>query len=446
MGTLPPASLRRFRSMTRGWCGGALTLTAAVTAGVLGAWAATPPQKVARAAPGQVPAVAQSSAPAPSSVDPRVRRRLGAAGATPIVLTGGMLIDGTGDPPVPNAVVVVRGERIVAVGRSGEVELPPAATVIDVRGAAILPGVINAHVHSGYRESRLEAWAHEGVTTVRCLSGPRDYALVDQLGRNPSLARVVAAGPFVTVPGGYPIVPWGVTNAVTVVGPEQARLAADQLVDEGADLIKISLESGGDFGQSIPRLTLAEARAVVESAHARGVPVSAHVTTSPDVPRALDAGVDDLAHMVVDTPSAALIARVVHDGVVWIPTLELWHWVGYNHQPRAIANLTRFLAAGGTVALGTDYNGYDAPFQLGMPVMEMELMGQAGMSPMQVIVAATSEAARVCNRDADLGTVEVGKLADLVVVRGDPLQDIHAMADVRLVLRSGVAIRNDGFD
>ena len=100
----------------------------------------------------------------------------------------------------------------------------------------------------------------------------------------------------------------------------------------------------------------------------------------------------------------------------------------------------------GTLALGTDYNGYDAPFQLGMPVMEMELMGQAGMSPMQIIVAATSEAARVCNRDADLGTVEVGKLADLVVVRGDPLQDIHAMADVRLVLRSGVAIRNDGFD
>jgi imidazolonepropionase-like amidohydrolase len=150
--------------------------------------------------------------------------------------------------------------------------------------------------------------------------------------------------------------------------------------------------------------------------------------------------------MVVDVPSNELIARVARENVVWIPTLELWHYVGYNHQPRAIANLSRFLAAGGTVALGTDFNGYDAPFQLGMPILEMELMQQAGMSPMQIIVAATRTAALVSNRLDDLGTVEAGKLADLVVVRGDPLQDIHAMADVRLVVRSGVVIRNDGFD
>ena len=81
-----------------------------------------------------------------------------------------------------------------------------------------------------------------------------------------------------------------------------------------------------------------------------------------------------------------------------------------------------------------------------MPIVEMELMLQAGMSPMQIIVAATRNAARVSNRLADLGTVEVGKVADLVVVRGDPLQDIHAMANVLLVLRSGVVIRNEGLD
>jgi imidazolonepropionase-like amidohydrolase len=383
---------------------------------------------------------------APQEAQRRPRRHLRPVGQQSSVLLGGRLIDGTGTPPLADAAVVVRGNRIIAVGRAGEVEVPLSATVIDVRGATILPGVFNAHVHSGYRESRLEAWAHEGVTTVRCLSGPRDYALVDQLDRSPRLARVVAAGPFVTVPGGYPIVPWGVTNAVTVTSPEEARAAVNQLIDEGADLIKISLESGADFGQSIPRLSLQEATAVVEAAHARGVPVSAHVTTSPDLPRALDAGVDDIAHMVVDTPSTELIARVVREDVVWVPTLELWHYVGYNHQPRAIANLSRFVAAGGTVALGTDFNGYDAPFQLGMPILEMELMQQAGMSPMQIIVAATRSAALVSNRLDDLGTVEVGKIADLVVVRGDPLQDIHAMADVRLVLRSGVVIRNDGFE
>jgi imidazolonepropionase-like amidohydrolase len=371
-----------------------------------------------------------SSVAAPQEAERRPRRHLRAIEPQLVVLTGGTLIDGTGAPPLSDAAV----------------EVPPSATVIDVRGATILPGVFNAHVHSGYRVSSLEAWAHGGVTTVRDLGGRPLYALVDSLGLNPSLARVVAAGSFITVPNGYPIVPWGATNVVPVIGSEQARAAAIQLIDQGADIIKIALESGGDFGRVIPTLSLQEAAAVVGAAHNRGIPVSAHVTTSPDLPRALDAGVDDLAHMVVDYPSSQLLTRVVRQAVVWVPTLELWHVVGYNHEPRAVENLRRFLEAGGTVALGTDYDGYDAPFQLGMPIIEMELMQQAGMSPMEIIVSATRNGALVSNRLGDLGTVEVAKLADLVVVGGDPLQDIQAMADVRLVMHSGVVIRNDGFD
>lgn len=362
------------------------------------------------------------------------------------MVTGGTLIDGMGGAPLEDAVVLIRGERIVAVGRSGEVAIPPRATVVELRGATVLPGIINAHVHSGYQESRLSAWARDGVTTVRDLCGPADFALVDRLSADPTLARVVAAGPFVTVPGGYPIVPWGVTSVVTVTTPEEAGAAVNSLVDQGADLIKVAIESGAGFGLRIPTLSLEQAAAVTEAAHARWVPVSAHVTTSPDLPRALDAGVDDIAHMVTDEPSDALIARVVRDNVVWVPTLELWHWVSAGHRIRAVANLRRFVQAGGTVALGTDFNGYDAPFQLGMPIIEMELMEQAGMTPMQIIVAATSGAAWVCNRHNDLGAVAPGRIADLVAVDGDPLQDIHAMANVRLVVRSGVIIRNDGFD
>jgi imidazolonepropionase-like amidohydrolase len=387
-----------------------------------------------------------SSVAAPQEATRRPRKHLQAIALQLVALTGGVLIDGTGAPPLSGAAVLVRGDRIIGVGGAGDVEVPPTATVIDVRGATILPGVFNAHVHSGYRESSLEAWAHGGVTTVRNLGGSAQFALVDTLALNPALARVVASGPFITVPNGYPIVPWGSTTPMPVVGPEEARSAVNQLIDQGADLIKIAVESGGDFGRLIPTLSLHEATAVVETAHARGIPVSAHVTTSPDLPQALDAGVDDIAHMVVDYPSSALLARVVREGVVWVPTLELWRVVGYNHEPRAVANLRRFVEAGGTVALGTDYDGYDAPFQLGMPVIEMELMLQAGMSPMQIIVSATRNGALVSNRLGDLGTAEVGKLADLVVVRGDPLQDIHAMADVRLVMHSGVVIRNDGFD
>jgi len=362
------------------------------------------------------------------------------------VLTGGVLIDGTGSPPLPDAVVVVRDDRIAAAGRRDEVAVPAGATVTDVRGATIMPGVFNAHVHSGYREDQLRAWAHAGVTTVRDLGGPALFGLVGMQNKRLELARVVAAGLFITVPGGYPIVPWGAVNVVTVRSPDEARSAVDGLIDQGADIIKIALESGGDFGRAIPTLSLQEAAAVVEAAHARRIPVSVHVTTSPDVPRALDAGVDDIAHMVVDSPSVELMARVARQGVIWVPTLELWRVVGYGHEPRAIANLQRFLQAGGTVALGTDFDGYNAPFDTGMPLIEMELMQQAGMSPMQIIVAATRNGALVSNRLGDLGTVEVGKLADLIVVQGDPLDDIRAMADVRLVMRSGAVIRNDGFD
>ena len=384
--------------------------------------------------------LAALAAPAEAQRPPRLR--VPPRSAT-LVLSGGVLIDGNGGAPLPDAVVVVRGERIVAVGQQGDVEIPARASVIDVGGATILPGVINAHVHSGYRASHLVAWAQGGVTTVRDLCGREDYDLIADLNRDPANARLVAAGPFITVPGGYPIVPWGATNVVTVTTVEQARAAANRLIDEGADLIKIAIETGADFGRTIPTLSLAQATAIVQATHARGTLVSVHLTTSPDLPRALDAGADDLAHMVVDSPSSALLARAASQGVVWVPTLELWHVVGYNHEPRAVENLRRFLAAGGTVALGTDFGGYDAPFELGMPILEMGLMQQAGMSAMDVIVAATQTAARVCGMSAELGTVEAGKIADLIVVPGDPLADIHALANVALVVHGGSVIRND---
>jgi imidazolonepropionase-like amidohydrolase len=371
------------------------------------------------------------------------RKRL--HGDRPVVtaLVGGHLIDGIGGPVIEDATVVVRGDRIAAVGSGTEVAVPSGATVIDVGGATILPGFINAHVHSGYQEALLAAWAREGVTTVRDLMGPRRFDVVAQLAERPELALVVAAGPFVTVPGGYPIVPWGATSAVTVTTVEQARAAVDQLVDEGADLIKIATETGREFGLSIPTLSLAQARAIVETAHARGVPVSAHLTRSDDLPLALDAGVDDLAHMVVDVVSDALIARVISQGTVWVPTLELWYWVRQGRDTTAVANLARFVRAGGKVALGTDLDGYDAPFQVGMPMIEIEHMQQAGMTAMQIIEAATRTAAEVCGLESELGTLEAGKRADILVVDGNPLSDVDALTHTLLVLHRGIVVRDE---
>jgi imidazolonepropionase-like amidohydrolase len=365
-----------------------------------------------------------------------------------LVITNGTVIDGTGADPIADGVVVIAGDRITAVGTAADFVLPPDATRIDAQGGTILPGFINAHVHAGYSEANLEAWAQGGVTTVRDLGNGGDrealFALRDSYRDQPQLARLVAVGPWVSVPDGYPMVPWGAQGlAVTSVDDGRGKVA--QLLDEGADMIKIMMESGKTFGIDIPVLSLDEASAIVEVAHERGVLVSAHAMDSTDLARALDAGVDDIAHMIWDPLTDGLIDRMVEDDVYWVPTLELYHHVakdaGNGWDQLAIENLRRFVKAGGQVALGTDFDGYGAEFDLGMPMIEIESMAAAGMTPMQIIVAATANAAHVCNLDAEIGTLESGKAADILVVDGDPLKDLQALARTILVLRDGVVIR-----
>jgi len=244
------------------------------------------------------------------------------------------------------------------------------------------------------------------------------------------------------VPDGYPMVPWGFQGLV-ITSPEDASEKTNQLLDDGADVIKISLESGYIFREKIPMLSTEEAAAIAQAAHERGTLVSAHVTASQDLWRALDARVDDIAHMVTNTLPDQLIERLVENDVYWVPTLELWNNVGYGEE-RAIANLRKFVEAGGKVALGTDYAGYNARFDLGMPITEIELMQEAGMTPMQIIIAGTQNAAHVCDLDHELGTLEVGKIADVLIVDGDPLEDIHALTNTRMVIHNGVVIRDEG--
>ena len=141
----------------------------------------------------------------------------------------------------------------------------------------------------------------------------------------------------------------------------------------------------------------------------------------------------------------SLIAATVAAGIVWVPTLELWDGVADLHNLNwdviAKNNLARFVQAGGRVALGTDYDGYTTPFELGMPIREMLLMHEAGMTPMQIIMSATMYAAQVCDRGQDLGTLEEGKIADLLAVSGNPLDDLRHLLNVRMVLHNGAIIR-----
>jgi imidazolonepropionase-like amidohydrolase len=230
-------------------------------------------------------------------------------------------------------------------------------------------------------------------------------------------------------------------SSLTVTTVEEARATTLRLIDDGADLVKIALEGGATFGQEIAVLTSDQAAAIVRAAHERGKRVSVHITAAEDIARCLDAGVDDIAHMPSDAVSAGQAKRVAAAGIYWVPTLELWHNVQPPLGQRAIANLRRFIEAGGLVALGTDYGGYDAEFDLGLPLREMEWMLEAGMTPAQVIQAATRNAAVVCGFGSELGTIEPGKIADVLVVQGDPLTDLYALSRVRWVLHNGVVIR-----
>jgi imidazolonepropionase-like amidohydrolase len=233
---------------------------------------------------------------------------------------------------------------------------------------------------------------------------------------------------LVTVPDGYPIVPNRFAS-LAVTSPKDARQQIAELVEAGADVIKIAFSSG------LPSLSPEEAAAIVETAHEYGIPVTAHATNPRELAWALDAGVDDVAHMSEQRVHNRVLARMVGAGVYWVPTLEALRIDESD-------NLAGFIQAGGQVALGTDA-GYLSGLEIGMPTDEIALMQKAGMTPMQIILAATRNAAQVCRLEHELGTLEPGKLADVLVVDGNPLHDLDALTQVRLVIHSGVIIRGE---
>ncbi|NIM14360.1 MAG: amidohydrolase family protein [Candidatus Aminicenantes bacterium] len=360
-------------------------------------------------------------------------------------ITSVYIIDGTGLGDPFRGVVIVESGKIKAVGSEGEINIPSDMLTIDADGAFLLPGFFNTHVHNGFIQSNLEAWAQAGVTTIRDLGVQYSVFKNQRPPNDTNIARLLAAGPVLTTPGGYPLVPWGSPIGYYVLSPQDGIDKVNKLIDEGADIIKIILESGTAFNLTIPMLSPQEASAIVKTAHQRNRRVSAHVLVSDDLKAALDAGVDDIAHMITDDISDDIIERMIRQGVYWVPTLELWNAVESSLVARAKNNLTKYINAGGLVALGTDFDGYNSPFDLGMPVTEINLMREAGMTAMQIIVAATRNAAIVCGVEQELGTIKAGKIADILVIRGNPLSDLDNLLDVLLVIHNGVIIKDNRY-
>ena len=178
------------------------------------------------------------------------------------------------------------------------------------------------------------------------------------------------------------------------------------------------------------------------AAHARGRLVSAHVTEAAYLKQAVEAGADDVAHIAWDAVDEKTLQQMLAKDTYVTPTLTVFD--AYGVIDGAMDNLGRFRRAGVKIALGNDYT--DVPqnnfphFDLGMPMYEIRRMADAGMTPMEIIVAATKHAAHVCQLEQTLGTLESGKTADILVVNGDPLQDLNVLTAVKLVMHGGVVI------
>lgn len=415
-----------------------------------------------------------------------------------LALVGGRLIDGYGGPPLENSVILVRGNRIEAVGRQGEVSIPANARVISTEGYTVLPGLMDMHVHlmilghadydhwdrtyrSQWRDLIMPISAREllmaGVTTVRDLGAPLDdiLAVRDRINRGEIPGpRVFASGPFLqkTVPQLEADFRWAVN------GPEDARAKTQRLIEAGVDLIKVI-----DQDQMTPE----ELAAIVETAHAAGRHVTAHAHRAEEIRRALRAGVDSLEHTGLATqpgyPEDVLaMLRERNATLYWCPTIEGLFLYPYTvdqfperlDDPRLQADLPPALyedvrrsldhpermpyfqlvrrrvptlankfaqlrSTGVTLVTGTD-SGIPMNFHFDSTWRELDTFVRLGMAPMDAIRAATFWPARLLKRD-DLGVIAPGKLADIIVVDGDPLRTMEALRQVVHVVKDGVVYK-----
>jgi enamidase len=391
------------------------------------------------------------------------------SGPSPALL-GGQVFDGTGAAAVAGGTVVTCGGLVTAVG-GADTPVPANAIRVDVAGMTVLPGFVDAHVHLGevptgggtpdYAASTAKLLA-AGVTAARIVGDEPTLTvgLRDSIDEGSAVGPfLTTCGPMFTAPGGHPAMlmqasgyPAEVIDLITrqVDDAQAARDAVDALATGGVDCIKAIVT---DLGGLAPRLDLGVLAAIVEQAEGHGLHVAVHTASAADVTDALAAGVRHLEHGVATSVAdAALVAQVRDSGATYVPTLE-GMYAAESLSPLAAngamagQNARALFAAGVPIALGTDSANSLLGLALGTTVpVEAQRMVAAGFTPAEVLQAMTRVGASLLVR-ADgssyldvAGTIEPGKRADLVVVAGDPLADVAALADVHLVLVGGAAV------
>ena len=421
-----------------------------------------------------------------------------AAHAQTTALRGARVIDGTGGAAIDNATIVIRGGRIVAIGPSAATPVPGDAEVVDYAGKTIIPGLISAHSHVGIvvglkaaaenynrdavlrQLKQLEAY---GVTTVMSLglNGPLFYELRPELhaGKLPG-ADLFGADQGIGIVGGQPsaaVVPVGDNQISRPDTVEMARELIRQMAARKTDMVKVWLDSGGGL---MPKLKPEVYSAVIEEAHKNGLRVAAHIYDLDDAKAVVKAGVDIVAHGVRDKPVDSEFIDMMKARSVWyISTIVLDYtnfvfadqppWMGEPFFQRALhpavraqlddpayrertlalpataknragvatnkQNLKTLQDAGVQIGFGSD-SGVGLRIPGVAEHLELALMVEAGLTPMQAITNATSNAAKLLKLD-DRGVLASGKLADLVVLESDPTADITNSRKINAVWHRG---------
>lgn len=402
----------------------------------------------------------------------------------------GHLIDGIAKTERANVSIIIENGRFTSIV-DGVVLPDPGDDVIDLSNQTVLPGLMDMHVHLSSQlspKSQLEEFTLNptdvairatmyakrtllaGFTTVRNVGddGMTTVSLKKAINEGYIVGpRIYTAGKVIATTGGHadPTDGWcqalmgdpGPKDGV-INGADEARKAVRQRYKEGADLIKItatagvlSIEGSADNAQ----FTMEELKAIVETAKDYGFTVAAHAHGAEGIRRAVEAGVTSIEHGTYMTPE--IMTMMKKKGTVYVPTLMAGMTVvNMANQPGALPEIVRPKAlrvgaqvehtfraaykAGVSIAMGTD----TGVSEHGKNAKEFELMVNYGMPPMEAIQAGTIAGAKLLRQDKDLGTVEKGKIADLVAVAGDPLTDIKLLQDVKFVMKEGVVYKMNG--
>jgi imidazolonepropionase-like amidohydrolase len=418
---------------------------------------------------------------------------------TRLALVGGMLLDGYGGEPVHHAAILVENNRIVAAGPASEILIPPGTPVIDTRGETMMPGMIEVHAHLiivGHGDyERWFKWLQDhqrdyplervmelsarqllsaGITSAVDLGAP----LQESVRVRDRIQSGQIPGPRLSVSG-----PWLIRDAaifppmcqVTVRTPAEAARATEDNIRGGADVIKLH---GG--------LSLEEYKAIVEVAHRHQVKVHAHVYQELEIRDAFSAGVDVLQHVGSGMPplNAALVKDIVESGrpVVLTAARRMWVFPATREFPERLddpelrrefppdmwdelqnsfqhfhtlsvfknraqeeffgdGSINQWILAGAVIGMGTD-SGTPLNFHRDALWREAKVFVDHGMPAAKVITALTWVNARILGKERELGTIEPGKLADITVIKGNPLFDIVALGNVDVVIKDGVPYRD----